>query len=158
VVTRNKARLVVKGYSQVKGLDFDETYAPVARLESIRILLAYATYHGFKLYQMDVKVPSSMDQSRKRSMLSNLPALKIVSMLIMFTNSQRRFMGSIKPQEHGMNACEIFLSLMASKSEKPILHSLLKLLQKICLYAKFMLMISYLGLLTNLLVKSLVGS
>jgi hypothetical protein len=44
VVTRNKARLVAKGYSQVEGLDFDETYAPVARLESIRILLAYATY------------------------------------------------------------------------------------------------------------------
>jgi hypothetical protein len=55
VVTRNKARLVAKGYSQVEGLVFDETYAPVARLESIRILLAYATYHGFKLYQMDVK-------------------------------------------------------------------------------------------------------
>jgi hypothetical protein len=36
-------------------LDFDETYAPIARLESIRILLAYATYHGFKLYQMDMK-------------------------------------------------------------------------------------------------------
>jgi hypothetical protein len=44
-----------KGYSQVEGLDFDETYAPVARLESIRILLVYATYHDFKLYQMDVK-------------------------------------------------------------------------------------------------------
>jgi hypothetical protein len=55
VVTRNKARLVAKGYSQVEGLDFGETYAPVARLEPIRILLAYATYHGFKLYQMDVK-------------------------------------------------------------------------------------------------------
>jgi hypothetical protein len=55
VVTRNKARLMAKGYSQVEGLDFGETYAPVARLESIRILLAYATYHGFKLYQMDVK-------------------------------------------------------------------------------------------------------
>jgi hypothetical protein len=55
VVTRNKARLVAKGYSQVEGLDFDETYAPVARLESIHILLAYATYHGFKHYQMDVK-------------------------------------------------------------------------------------------------------
>jgi hypothetical protein len=55
VVTRNKTLLVAKGYSQVEGLDFDETYAPVARLESIRILLAYATYHGFKLYQMDVK-------------------------------------------------------------------------------------------------------
>jgi hypothetical protein len=55
VVTRNKARLVAKGYSQVEGLDFDETYAPVARLESIRILLAYATYHGFKLFQMNMK-------------------------------------------------------------------------------------------------------
>jgi hypothetical protein len=55
VMTRNKAQLVAKGYSQVEGLDYDETYAPIARLESIRILLAYATYHGFKLYQMDVK-------------------------------------------------------------------------------------------------------
>jgi hypothetical protein len=40
VVTRNKAPLVAKGYSQVEGLDFDETYAPITRLESIRILLA----------------------------------------------------------------------------------------------------------------------
>jgi hypothetical protein len=55
VVTRNKTLLVAKGYLEVEGLDFDVTYASVARLESIRILLAYATYHGFKLYQMDVK-------------------------------------------------------------------------------------------------------
>jgi hypothetical protein len=55
VVTRKKARLVAKGYLQVEGLDFDKTYAPIARLESFCILLAYATYHGFKLYQMDVK-------------------------------------------------------------------------------------------------------
>jgi hypothetical protein len=55
VVTRNKARLVAKGYSQVECLDFDETFAPIARLESIRILLTYATHHDFKLYQMDVK-------------------------------------------------------------------------------------------------------
>jgi hypothetical protein len=67
-------------------------------------------------------------------------------------------MGSSKPQELGINAYEIFLSLMASKSEKSIPLSSLKLLQKICLYAKFMLMILYLGLLTNQLVKSLVGS
>jgi hypothetical protein len=91
-------------------------------------------------------------------MLSNLPALKIVSNLTMFTNSQKRFMGSSKPQEHCMNACEIFLSLMASKSERSILLSSLKLLQMTCLYAKFMLMILYLGLLTSHLVKSLVGS
>jgi hypothetical protein len=67
-------------------------------------------------------------------------------------------MGSSKPQDHGMNAFETSLSLMASKSAKPIILSLIKPLQMICLYAKFMLMISYLGLLTNLLVKSLVGS
>jgi hypothetical protein len=55
VVTRNKARLVAQGFTQVEGLDFGETYVPVARLESIRILIAYATNHDFKLYQMDVK-------------------------------------------------------------------------------------------------------
>jgi hypothetical protein len=55
VVTRNKARLVAKGYAQVTSLDFEETFAPVARLESIRILLAYAAHHSFMLFQMDVK-------------------------------------------------------------------------------------------------------
>jgi hypothetical protein len=55
VVTRNKARLVAKGYAQVAGLDFEETFAPVARLESIQILLAYAAHHSFRLFQMDVK-------------------------------------------------------------------------------------------------------
>jgi hypothetical protein len=54
-VTRNKARLVAKGYAQVAGLDFEETFAPIARLESIRILLAYVAHHSFKLYQMDMK-------------------------------------------------------------------------------------------------------
>jgi hypothetical protein len=46
---------VDKGYSQVEGLDFKKTFAPVARRESIRILLTYATHHDFKLYQIDVK-------------------------------------------------------------------------------------------------------
>ncbi|GJZ73089.1 retrovirus-related pol polyprotein from transposon TNT 1-94 [Tanacetum coccineum] len=55
VVSRNKARLVAQGYNQQEGIDFDEIYAPVARLESIRILLAYACAHDFKLIQMDVK-------------------------------------------------------------------------------------------------------
>jgi hypothetical protein len=52
---RNKARLIAQGYSQVEGLDFGETFAPIARLEAIRILLAFAMFKGFKLYQMDVK-------------------------------------------------------------------------------------------------------
>jgi hypothetical protein len=53
-VMRNKAHLVAQGYSQVEGLDFRMTFAPVARLEAIRIFLAFATSKGFKLYQMDV--------------------------------------------------------------------------------------------------------
>nr|GEZ70871.1 copia protein [Tanacetum cinerariifolium] len=55
VVSRNKARLVAQGYNQQEGFDYDETYDPVARLESIRILLAYACALDFKLFQMDVK-------------------------------------------------------------------------------------------------------
>ncbi|GKC88217.1 retrovirus-related pol polyprotein from transposon TNT 1-94 [Tanacetum coccineum] len=55
IVSRNKARLVAQGYNQQEGIDYDETYASVARLESIRILLANACALDFKLFQMDVK-------------------------------------------------------------------------------------------------------
>jgi hypothetical protein len=58
VVVRNKARLVGNGFSQVEGLDFGETFAPVARLEAICILFAYASHHDMKLYQMDIKSAS----------------------------------------------------------------------------------------------------
>ncbi|CAL8134942.1 unnamed protein product [Prunus armeniaca] len=54
-IMRNKARLVAQGYTQIEGLDFDETFAPVARLESVRLLLSMACFLRFKLYQMDVK-------------------------------------------------------------------------------------------------------
>ena len=54
-VIKNKSRLIAQGYTQVEGVDFNETFAPVARLESIRILLAIASHLNFKLYQMDVK-------------------------------------------------------------------------------------------------------
>ena len=55
VIVRNKARLVVVGFRQEEGIDYNEVYAPVARLEAIRIFLAYASFKGFKVYQMDVK-------------------------------------------------------------------------------------------------------
>ena len=54
-MVRNKARLVAQGYTQIEGVDFDETFAPVTKLESFRILLSIACHLGFKLYQMDVK-------------------------------------------------------------------------------------------------------
>jgi hypothetical protein len=98
VVTRNKARLVAKGYAQVAGLDFEETFAPVARLESIRILLAYVAHHSFRLFQMDVK--------RRRYTWSNPLASRMNGTSTMCVSSLRRSMDLSKPQEHGMNALE----------------------------------------------------
>ena len=51
MVVRNKARLVAQGFTQVEGLDFGETFAPVARLEAIRILLAYACFHNINFFK-----------------------------------------------------------------------------------------------------------
>ena len=54
-IIRNKTRLVAQGYRQEDGIDYEETFAPVARLEVIRMLLAFASYKNFVLYQMEVK-------------------------------------------------------------------------------------------------------
>jgi hypothetical protein len=54
-VTWNKSRLVCKGYAQIEGIDFEETFAPVGRMEAICLLLAYACSKNVKVYQMDVK-------------------------------------------------------------------------------------------------------
>nr|GEW59536.1 hypothetical protein [Tanacetum cinerariifolium] len=55
IVIKNKARLVAQGYIQEEGIDYDEVFAPVARIEAIRLFLAYASFMGFTVYQMDVK-------------------------------------------------------------------------------------------------------
>ncbi|GKE09510.1 putative ribonuclease H-like domain-containing protein [Tanacetum coccineum] len=55
IVIRNKARLVAQGYTQEEGIDYDEVFAPVARIEAIRLFLAYASFEDFVVYQMDVK-------------------------------------------------------------------------------------------------------
>nr|GEX40274.1 hypothetical protein [Tanacetum cinerariifolium] len=54
-VTRNKARLVAQGYTQEEGIDYEEVFAPVARIKSIRLFLTYASFMGFIIYQMDIK-------------------------------------------------------------------------------------------------------
>nr|GFB35991.1 putative ribonuclease H-like domain-containing protein [Tanacetum cinerariifolium] len=55
IVIRNKARLVAQGHTQEEGIDYEEVFAPVARIEAIRLFLAYASFMGFLVYQMDVK-------------------------------------------------------------------------------------------------------
>jgi hypothetical protein len=108
VVTKNKARLVANGYTQVEGLDFGETYAPMARLEAIRILLAFATHHNFKLHQMDVKSAFLNGPISEEVYVEQPPGLKILNFKTTSTSSIRRSMGSSKPLEHGMNALRNF--------------------------------------------------
>nr|GFD32564.1 putative ribonuclease H-like domain-containing protein [Tanacetum cinerariifolium] len=55
IVVRNKARLVAQGHTQEEGIDYEEIFAPVVRIEAIRLFLAYASFMGFMVYQMDVK-------------------------------------------------------------------------------------------------------
>ncbi|GKE92689.1 putative ribonuclease H-like domain-containing protein, partial [Tanacetum coccineum] len=55
IVVRNKSRLVAQGYTQEEGIDYDEVFAPVARIEAIRLFLAYALFKDFVVYQTDVK-------------------------------------------------------------------------------------------------------
>jgi hypothetical protein len=140
VVTRNKARLVAKGYAQVTCLDFEETFAPVARLESIRILLAYAAHHSFKLFQMDVKSAFLNGPIKEEVYMEQPLASRMTGIPTTSIGSLRRSMDLSKPQEHGMNALEIFLSLMFSRLGKLILLSSLRLVMVIYLYAKYISM------------------
>jgi len=86
VIVRNKVRLVAKGYNQEEGIDYEETYAPVARLEAVRLLLAYACKNGFKLHQMDVKSAFLNGYMMKKFMFVNLLNLKIINIRTMSSN------------------------------------------------------------------------
>ena len=86
VVVRNKARDIAQGYSQEEDIDFDKTFASVARLEAIRMLLAFAYFKDFKLYQMDVKSIFLNDYITKEVYVENLPILKIKNFSTMFSN------------------------------------------------------------------------
>ena len=86
LVTQNKGRLVAQGFTQIEGIDFDETFAPVARLESIRLLLAIACYLKITLQQIDVKGAFLNGLIDKDVFLNNLKDLKIHIFLTMWLN------------------------------------------------------------------------
>jgi hypothetical protein len=134
VVTRNKALLVAKGYSQVEGLDFDETYAPVARLESIRILLANATYHGFKLYQMDMKSAFLNGPIKEEVYVEQPPGFEDSEYPNHVFKLSKALYGLKQAPRAWYECLRDFLITNGFKVVKLILLSLLKLLQNTCLY------------------------
>jgi hypothetical protein len=73
VVTRNKARLVVQGFDQQEGIDYNDVFAPVARLEAIRLFLAFACHKGFKVFQLDVKSAFLYGEVREEVYVSQPP-------------------------------------------------------------------------------------
>ena len=77
--------LFAQGYRQEEGIDYDETFAPVARLESIRLFLAYAAFKDFKVFQMDVKSAFLNGKLSKEVYVAQPPGFPDPKILIMFT-------------------------------------------------------------------------
>jgi hypothetical protein len=103
MIVRNKARLVAQGYSQVEGMEYGETYAPVAHLKSICILLAYASHHNFKLHQMDVKSAFLNGPLHELVYVTQPRALRTLISQTMSINSIRCSMALNKPHVHCMS-------------------------------------------------------
>ena len=148
---------MAKGFSQVEGLDFGETFAPVARLEAIHILLAYASHHEMKLYQIDVKSAFLNGFINELVYVDQPPGLKTLDILIMFIGCPRRYMGLSKPQELGMSAFGTSSLRKASPLGRSTPHYSPRSLMNISLFVKFMLIISSLDHQIKILAKSLVN-
>ena len=83
---------MVQGYNQEEGIDYEETFTPVARIEAIRILIAFAAHMEFKLYQMDVKSAFLNGYLKEKVYVMQPPGLKIMIFQIMFLNLTKYFM------------------------------------------------------------------
>ncbi|GJS81528.1 putative ribonuclease H-like domain-containing protein [Tanacetum coccineum] len=101
IVVRNKARLVAQGYKQEEGIDYNEVFASVARIEAIGLFFAYASFMNFLVYQMDVKSAFSMVLLKRRYMLANLQVLWIQNFQKKFTKWRKPYMVYTKLLELG---------------------------------------------------------
>ena len=92
IIVKNKARLVAQGFNQEEEIDYEETFAPIDRLEAIRMLLAFACFKDFVLYQMDVKSAFLNGFINEEVYVKNHPTLKVLIFLTMFINLKIHFM------------------------------------------------------------------
>nr|GEX04755.1 putative ribonuclease H-like domain-containing protein [Tanacetum cinerariifolium] len=117
IVVRNKVRLVAQGHRQEEGIDYDEVFPPVARIESIGLFLAYALFLDFTIYQMDVKSVFYMALLKRRFMLANLQGLWIHSSQIECTRWTKLYMVFIKLLKPGMRLYPLTYWIMESEEE-----------------------------------------
>ncbi|GJS68873.1 putative ribonuclease H-like domain-containing protein [Tanacetum coccineum] len=109
IVVRNKARLVAQGHRQEEGIDYDEVFAPVARIEAIRLFLAFASYMGFLVYQLDVKSAFLYGEIEEEVYVTQHKALKDpLFPQSMYTEWLKLCMDFIKHLEPGMQDCLLF--------------------------------------------------
>jgi hypothetical protein len=137
-------------------LDFNETNALIARLESIRSLLAYATYPGFKLYQIDVKSAFLNGPIKEEVYVKQSPGFEDSEYPSHVYKISKELYGLKQALRAWYECLRDFLIANGFKVRKADPTLFTKTIAKTCLYAKFMLMILSLGLLTRHLVKSLV--
>ncbi|KAJ9545592.1 hypothetical protein OSB04_025299 [Centaurea solstitialis] len=124
IVTRNKARLVAKGFKQQAGIDYDETFAPVARIEAIPIFLAYAAHKNFTVYQMDVKtaflngeLKEEVHVSQRLSTASHAPGTRSHTQLTRAT--RRHAPGTcLQDASHAPDALSIHLILQSELGQQ----------------------------------------
>jgi hypothetical protein len=101
-VVRNKTRIVTQGFSQMEGLDFGETFAPVAHLEAIKILLAFAVSKRFKFYQMNMNSAFLNGVMQEEVLVRQPQVLRTLNILIECTSFQRFYTGLCKLRGNDM--------------------------------------------------------
>nr|GEX95289.1 copia protein [Tanacetum cinerariifolium] len=101
IVIRNKSHLVAKGYAQKEGVDFEESFAPVARLEAVRLFIAYAAHKSFTVYQMNVKTAFLYGPLKEEVYVNQPDGFVDPIIPTKFTVSRRLYMDSNKLQGHG---------------------------------------------------------
>ncbi|GKF49477.1 putative ribonuclease H-like domain-containing protein [Tanacetum coccineum] len=127
IVIRNKARLIAQGHTQEEGIDYDKVFSPMARIEAIRMFMAYASYMGFMVYQMDVKSAFMYGQIEEEVYVCQPPGFedpdhpdkvyKVVKALY-----GKHYMACIKHPELGMILWPIISCAMVFKEKRLTKH------------------------------------
>ncbi|GJR64322.1 putative ribonuclease H-like domain-containing protein [Tanacetum coccineum] len=105
IVIRNKARLVAQGYTQEEGINYDEVFAPVARIEAIRLFLAYSSFKDFVVYQMDVKSAFLYEKIEEVVYVCQPPRFEDPTFLIEYIRLKKHYMDYIKLLELSRITC-----------------------------------------------------